>query len=463
MTGQSFARPIYSNGFDEQIMIVKKSNLPIYLVQMAFGVVALMIIALLFFTQKAYTELNYLGEEQVRIVRLSENIEYFDEVLTMSARLAISKKDLSWEERYLKNVPFLDKAIEETLGSLNVEQREQFVEKTKLANSSLIDMEIRAFSLAREHKWLSAEKILYSEEYARFKAQYANGLQELSVMLNQKLRAHQETEESLLRYDMYILIALLVFVVVIGAFVAWILNRWNKSEQLAYQKMAETNMELEEFAYRTSHDLRSPIVSSIRLLDMTESSVKENEVEKALFSLAHAKNSLQKLEVLIKDILLLTEAKNKVEESTDFKMSVLVKAALEKMQHMDKFENLEIQTEFQYQGVVHAKESRVNMILENLLSNAIKYQNPEESSPYIKISTLQRHGEFVLEIADNGLGIPDDQHENLFAMFKRFHPKVAFGSGLGLYLMKKSADVLNGEISFRSNGGGSVFTLSIPQ
>lgn len=453
---------IFQSDAKKPSMLEQKSKLPIFLVQIAFGIITVMIVLLLFFAKKAYTELSYLDEEQLRLVKLSKDIEYYDEVLTMSARLAVSKQDLSWEERYLEHVPFLDKAIEETLEALNQKQQEQFIDQTKVANENLIDMEEKAFTLAHSGEWHSAEKVLYSEDYAISKTQYANGLQELSHSLKQKLKSHQASEEKLLRYNIYLSILLLISVILIALFVSWTLNRWSKSEQLAYKKLTETNAELEEFAYRTSHDLRSPIISSIRLLDMTEKSINKNEVTKAGLSLSHARNSLQKLEVLIKDILVLTEAKNKEESSKNIEIDSMVEIALHKMEHMESFERLNIETDFQHKTTVHAKESRVNMILENLISNAIKYQNLEEENPYIKISTVDRNNRFILEVKDNGLGIPANQQDKLFTMFKRFHPKIAFGSGLGLYLMKKSADVLNAEISFEDNDGGSAFTLSIP-
>lgn len=444
-------------------MLDKKSKLPIFLVKIAFGIISVMLVLLLFFTQKVYTKLNYLDEEQLRLVRLSKNIEYYDEVLTMSARLAVSKQDLSWEDRYQKHVPLLDKAIEETLNALSQQQQEQFTDKTKIANGNLIELEELAFSLAHTGSWQDAENLLFSKDYSVYKEQYAKGLHELSESLQQKLKAHQASEEELLRYNIYLTIVLLISVILIAIFVTWILNRWSKSERLAYKKLTETNTELEEFAYRTSHDLRSPIISSIRLLDIAETAIGKDETKKAGLSLSHAKNSLQKLEALINDILVLMEAKNKEEPSKTIEIGSLVTVALEKMAHMERFENLNIQTDFQHTTTLHAKESRVTMILENLISNAIKYQNPDEETPYINISTMELNNRFVLEVSDNGLGIPKNQQDKLFTMFKRFHPKIAFGSGLGLYLMKKSADVLNGEISFKDNDGGSVFTLSIPQ
>ena len=50
----------------------------------------------------------------------------------------------------------------------------------------------------------------------------------------------------------------------------------------------------------------------------------------------------------------------------------------------------------------------------------------------------------------------------MFTMFKRFHPRVSFGSGLGLYMMKKSADVIKADIVYEDTGHGSKFKLVIP-
>jgi PAS domain S-box-containing protein len=230
----------------------------------------------------------------------------------------------------------------------------------------------------------------------------------------------------------------------------------------AEEKLRQANAELEEFAYRTSHDLRSPIVSSIRLLDIANEFLVKQDQETALKSLSHVQGSLKKLDALIGDILVLTEAKSKDEEDQTIDVVVLVNNALQKMEHMEGFERLNIQTDFDFDEAVNAKVSRVTMIVENLISNAIKYQDSNKENSYIRISTYRKNQNFVLEVKDNGLGVPKDQQDKLFSMFKRFHPKIAFGSGLGLYLMKKSADILNGEVSFQDHEDGSIFRLSIP-
>lgn len=230
----------------------------------------------------------------------------------------------------------------------------------------------------------------------------------------------------------------------------------------AEANLQQANAELEEFAYRTSHDLRSPIISSTRLLEMAKNFIADKDYDMTLQSLSHAQSSLAKLDTLIGDILVLSEAKNRQEDDTAVDISTLVEEALKKLEHMEHFDRLDIQKSFRFEGVLCTKEIRINMILENLISNAIKYQDTKRQTSYIKISTYNDGNSFVLEVEDNGLGIPEEQQDSLFTMFKRFHPRTAFGSGLGLYLMKKSADVLGGKVTFQSLEEGSIFRLNIP-
>lgn len=100
-------------------------------------------------------------------------------------------------------------------------------------------------------------------------------------------------------------------------------------------------------------------------------------------------------------------------------------------------------------------------IFENLLSNAIKYsKNGQE----VDFSIWAEEGYLKAIIKDRGIGIPKSEQNQLFDRFFRAkNVGIIEGSGLGLSIVKKSVDVLQGEISFISEQGkGTTFTLSIP-
>ncbi|MBL4804710.1 MAG: PAS domain S-box protein [Alphaproteobacteria bacterium] len=231
----------------------------------------------------------------------------------------------------------------------------------------------------------------------------------------------------------------------------------------AQQTLEELNTELEEFSYRTSHDLRSPLTSSIGLLKYADESLEKGEQEKARTSLSLAQDSLKKLEELLKDILDLARLKNMEEEEQPVSIKTLVDDALDKFTHMNNYDRLEFKLDLQYDEDVHTKKTRLLMIVENLISNAIKYQDTSKKKSFVKVETYEDGENVVFAVDDNGLGIPDDQQENMFVMFKRFHPRVSFGSGLGMYMMKKSADVIGGDIRFVNKKDGSRFVLILPK
>lgn len=240
-------------------------------------------------------------------------------------------------------------------------------------------------------------------------------------------------------------------------------------ETKAYKALKETqnamvslNEELEEFAYRTSHDLRSPLVSSISLLGIIKEYIVDDYKDKAIVGIDAIQTSLTELEILVDDILTLTKAKHIQEKAVAINFSNLVQTALKKAKGLKNYERLHIHINIDLERDFISKKSHLTLIIENLISNAVKYQDPKKDSSFLKISVLENENSVEFAIEDNGLGIPEKNQKYLFSMFKRFHPKISFGSGLGLYMLKKSVDNLNGQILFENTGQGSKFKVTIP-
>ena len=68
-----------------------------------------------------------------------------------------------------------------------------------------------------------------------------------------------------------------------------------------------------------------------------------------------------------------------------------------------------------------------------------------------------------MRIEDNGIGVPENQHDKMFSMFFRARSELSFGSGLGLYLVKKNVEKLGGEIGFNSSENGTEFVIQFPR
>ena len=211
------------------------------------------------------------------------------------------------------------------------------------------------------------------------------------------------------------------------------------TEQIQTQdKLRAANEELEEFAYRTSHDLRSPLVSSLGLVSIVNDSLEEGRVNDAKEASQLIRESISNLLSLIEDLLVLAETKNLEEEKTIINVEKLIDEAINKLQNSENFEKITIEKDIKYFEEFFTKEKRFNLIVENLISNAIKYYDPDKKNPFIKVSINKKNDNLLLEVEDNGLRIHKNMKTQLFKMFKRFHPRVSYGSGLGLYMIKKS-------------------------
>lgn len=232
------------------------------------------------------------------------------------------------------------------------------------------------------------------------------------------------------------------------------------TRKVAEESLQAANRELEEFAYRTSHDLRAPLSSTLGLLKVVQTALDNNNLELAEMSVVKAIESVESLETLVEDLMSLAKVRHLDEEPEPVYLEDLVQAALQKYKDMDHFERLNIDIDLNVLTLV-CKRHRLQTIVENLISNAVKYQDLDKADPRILIATRQEADHFILEVRDNGLGIPADQESRLFSMFARFHPRVSFGSGLGLYKIKQCARDMGGEIEYEAPGEGAIFRLRL--
>ncbi|HEY4954817.1 MAG TPA: HAMP domain-containing sensor histidine kinase [Gemmatimonadaceae bacterium] len=119
---------------------------------------------------------------------------------------------------------------------------------------------------------------------------------------------------------------------------------------------------------------------------------------------------------------------------------------------------------------VEVNAAAVELCLSNLISNGIKYADRSKRERWVEV---RAHGEsanddenpVVVEVHDNGLGVPPEKRSRLFERFYRAHDDMvtgAEGSGLGLSIVRDTAQSLGGSAWADFSGGGSVFAFSLP-
>lgn len=138
--------------------------------------------------------LEKIVDRQFELQKHTGEIAQFDEVLTMSARMAASTGDLEWLQRYEQYVPLLDEAIAQTLDNVSEDIRAE-ASKTDAANTRLIELETQAFELVKANKAAEAEQLLAGNEYSNLKRQYAEGNRRVTKLIetfiDQQLQAYQ--------------------------------------------------------------------------------------------------------------------------------------------------------------------------------------------------------------------------------------------------------------------------------
>ena len=217
------------------------------------------------------------------------------------------------------------------------------------------------------------------------------------------------------------------------------------------------------FISMASHEFRTPlsaIHSSAILIQRQNEPGKE---EKRLRYLKQIQRNVRNLVVILDDFLSLSRLEEgKLEcQPEPFDLLDLIRSVLEALESNLKvgqhfFEDFEI-TSLQ----VELDPKLMRHILVNLLSNAIKY-SPEKSAIFIHIRADER---FVnLTVRDEGMGIPEEEQEQLFNRFFRAKNAVNIpGTGLGLHIVKHYTELMGGTITFTSAlGEGSTFYLKLP-
>ena len=144
-------------------------------------------------------------------------------------------------------------------------------------------------------------------------------------------------------------------------------------------------------------------------------------------------------------------------------MNALLGNVIDNLKYLAKKKNIKIVTEFEPMFSMKIDEDLIRQVFTNLIENAIKY-SPENSS--ILVSAEEVDGRVVVQVADQGMGIPDDELNQLFTKFyrsKNVRKENIQGTGLGLYLARYFVNLHRGQIYVESEKNkGSTFTVELP-
>lgn len=240
---------------------------------------------------------------------------------------------------------------------------------------------------------------------------------------------------------------------------------------LRTQALAEANDELErlnkekdQFLAVLTHDMRTPL-TSIKgygsILRDRELS-REQQVQIANVVLRSQETLLEIVNNIL-DLEKMTSGAGLELDLSEFDLALLAKSTAETVQA----QALEKQISLKFDPVptpilITADEKKIERVLTNLISNAIKY-TPKEGSVEVVVTANGRYA--LVEIADSGYGIPEDELPYIFDRYSRVkgHQNLAIGTGLGLAIVKNLVEAHLGFISVDSEvDKGSTFAVRLP-
>lgn len=227
-------------------------------------------------------------------------------------------------------------------------------------------------------------------------------------------------------------------------------------------KIAKQNKALKEYAYVVAHDLKEPLRTMSGFATMLYKkhfhTIDEQGIEYFQIILDSARFMHEKLEDLLTYATL--EEKGQITGKVD--LGEVVQSVINRLKHLIKETQSEIIIENEL-PVVKGNSFHFIQIFQNLIQNAIKFKH-KERLPFIKIFLKQDADNLILVFQDNGIGIEEAFHDHIFKLFKRLDPQNYEGTGIGLAICQRVAEIYNGRLTVSSEFGKSTtFYLSLPK
>lgn len=222
--------------------------------------------------------------------------------------------------------------------------------------------------------------------------------------------------------------------------------------------LKKANEQLDQMIYKTTHDLKAPVISALSLIDLAEKATADEKdhyielVKKSLTKLdsfieemndffRNEKLALQREQIHIEQLL-----REEIDNLKNFSLNYGVKISVHRTGDVD----------------FYSDKIRLKTILTNVLSNAIKYSDLKKSEPFIRIFVSINEDFCELRVVDNGIGIDPRHQERIFDLFFRATDQ-SQGTGLGLFIVKDTIQKLKGTIEVVSTlGEGTTFLIRIP-
>lgn len=239
------------------------------------------------------------------------------------------------------------------------------------------------------------------------------------------------------------------------------LEKLNQELENRAKELTKVNKELEYFAYIISHDLQEPLRMITSFLTQLEKKYNDALDDKGRKYIFFAVDGAKRMKNIILDILEFS----RVGKYNDKKEAINLNEIVQEMDSFYKMEFPHGKLIYENLPTLNSYKSPLIQIFQNLISNAFKYAK-ENEAPIVAIKVVEENDkQITFVVQDNGIGIENEYLEKIFVLFQRLHVRDGDkGSGMGLAIVKKIVENLNGTIWVVSKVNvGSTFYFTLPK
>lgn len=226
------------------------------------------------------------------------------------------------------------------------------------------------------------------------------------------------------------------------------------------KELEESNHELAQYGWLTSHDLREPLRKILTYSDLMLAKEKDLP-QNVITNIEKIHNAGKRMGSLIQSILFYTSLSGENDLYSNTNLNAIFEEVLTDLELIISENNVTIKKDDLPQ--IDAIPFQIRQLFQNLLSNAIKYRKPDVP-PFITITSTTQENIATIVLRDNGIGFNANDKEKAFQLFQRLHTESKTeGTGVGLALCKKIVANHGGSITADSEPGkGSSFIIQLP-
>jgi len=230
----------------------------------------------------------------------------------------------------------------------------------------------------------------------------------------------------------------------------------------AYDELARSNAELQQFAYVASHDLQEPLRMIGSYTQLLERRYGDKFDQDAREFMDFIVDGATRMKQLIEDLLAYSRVGTRGKELVPVQAQAVLDKALVNLRAA--IEQSEATVTHGPLPEVNADDTQLVQLLQNLIANAIKFRKKEEA-PRIHVGAEDAGDEWRFSVADNGIGIEQQYFDRIFMVFQRLHTQDEYpGTGIGLAICRKVVERHRGRIWVESaHGKGSTFRFTLPK